>query len=329
MWLNNNTFPTFLCAVATLVLAGCGTSDQGQQQPPDSSSGLIEDHNISAGADETAYRLEPRHEAGFPQLHNLLRIEEGIYSGGEPAGDGAFDELAQLGVKTIVSVDGARPDIDQAHARGMRYVHIPIGYDGISADDGARLARVMRELDRPVYFHCHHGQHRGPAAAAIACICSGTANGKEALKILEVAGTSRKYTGLWRDVETYRPPEPAANLPILVAVAEVPSLAAAMAKLDRSFDNLKMCQDARWNVPDARPDLVPAHEALMVVEGLREARRHVSSKHDGQFKQWLDQAITSAESMEQALRQGHVEPADRLSAALEQDCKQCHDRFRN
>src|SRR5262249_8775366 len=139
----------------------------------------------------------------LPGLENVLQVSAGILSGGEPHGTQGFCSLARLGVKTIVSVDGARPRVEEARSSGIRYVHIPIGYEGIAEPARLALARVAREADGPVYFHCHHGRHRGPAAAAIACVAAGNASGTDALKILEVAGTGREYAGLWRDVEQY------------------------------------------------------------------------------------------------------------------------------
>ena len=99
--------------------------------------------------------------------------------------------------------------------------------------------------------------------------------GKEALSILVRAGTSKDYTGLWRDVEAYTPPPADAELPELVEVAEVGSFTAAMAQVDRAFDNLKLCRDAKWTVPPDHPDLVPAQEALLLQEGLHEAGRNL------------------------------------------------------
>ena len=138
-------------------------------------------------------------------LRNVMRVSDRIYSGSEPHGEDGFASLERMGIKTVVSVDGARPNVEEARKHGLRYVHIPIGYDGIPEQAGAALARLVKEVDGPVYVHCHHGRHRGPAAA-VACIASGATQGKEALGILEKAGTSKDYMGLWRDVEKYKPP---------------------------------------------------------------------------------------------------------------------------
>jgi hypothetical protein len=52
------------------------------------------------------------------------------------------------------------------------------------------LAKAVRELEGPVYIHCHHGKHRSPAASAVACVAAGLIAPQSALAILEAAGTS-------------------------------------------------------------------------------------------------------------------------------------------
>lgn len=314
---------------------GCGErSDESQLRSstdalPHSESASEYAAKPSTGPGGLRSQINVRRESSFPALHNLLKVTESIYSGGEPDGDQAFACLVDLGVKTIVSVDGARPDVERARKYGIRYVHIPIGYDGISADAGAKLACVVREVDGPIYFHCHHGQHRGPAAAAIACIAAGMCDGKQAVTILEAAGTGKDYSGLWRDVEAYRPPMDGADLPELVAVAKVPSVAAAMAMLDRSFDNLKRCRDAEWSMPRGHPDLAPIHEALMVREGFLEASRNLPAGHDDQFKDLITQAIATTQSLEEALANSDRATADHQFRLLEKRCKECHATYRN
>ena len=72
----------------------------------------------------------------FPGLSNVVAFHDGFYSGSAPAGDAGFDSLSSLGIKTILSVDGAMPDVELADKYGMRYVHLPIGYDGFDDEIG-------------------------------------------------------------------------------------------------------------------------------------------------------------------------------------------------
>ncbi|MCP4786243.1 MAG: dual specificity protein phosphatase family protein [Fuerstiella sp.] len=109
-------------------------------------------------------------------LENLIRASGRVLCGSEPRGKSAFKTLKKLGVNTIVSVDGAAPQVVLAKQVGIRYIHIPIGYDGVSKEAGQSLTRAVQETDGAIYVHCHHGHHRGPAAAAIACRIEGTAD---------------------------------------------------------------------------------------------------------------------------------------------------------
>ena len=259
-----------------------------------------------------------------------MRVSDRLYSGSEPEGDKGFAALTGLGIKTVVSVDGARPDVKVARQNGLRYIHIPIGYDGVPDRAAAALARAAREAEGPLYVHCHHGRHRGPAAAAIACIATNAAQGKEALKILELAGTGREYSGLWRDVEAYHPPSADAQFPELVEIAEVGSFAAAMASVDRDWDNLKLCREANWQTPESHPDLAPLQVALLLREALSEARRITpAGRFDEQFRTWLAEAETRAAAIETQLKAANLEEAGRQSRLLDQSCKQCHAKFRN
>jgi protein tyrosine phosphatase (PTP) superfamily phosphohydrolase (DUF442 family) len=274
---------------------------------------------------------------GFPRkiasdldgLNNLIEVQDRIFSGSEPHGKIAFTTLQKLGVKTIVSVDGARPDTELAREFGLRYVHIPIGYDRIPDEAGAALTRVVREIEGPIYFHCHHGKHRGPAAAAIACLASGKTSGETALKFLELAGTGKEYAGLWRDVAAFLPPAADARLPELVERAEVDSLSAAMAGLDRQWDNLKLCRDAGWRTPRDHPDLDPPQAALLVREAFTEAVRGLGTDPRPELKKWLADAQSQAQAIETDLAQARYEQLAPKLQALEQSCKTCHAKFRN
>ena len=104
----------------------------------------------------------------FPGLHQVVTFHPGVISGGVPGGEG-FATLAAMGVKTIISVDGGAPDVAAAKAAGIRYIHLPMGYDGCEESRVLELTRATRDsMERGgVYIHCHHGKHRSPAAAAV------------------------------------------------------------------------------------------------------------------------------------------------------------------
>ena len=127
-----------------------------------------------------------------------------------------------------------------------------------------------------------------------------------------------------------RAPAPDEKLPELVEVAEVDSLTAAMASVDRHWDNLKLCRDVNWESPPSHPDLTPAQVALLLREAFYEVNRTIPpDKFDSQFRRWLSEAEARAAKIEVHLKASNKEEALLQSESLEKSCKQCHAHYRN
>ena len=254
-----------------VVCLECLAADQSVV--PQVKSGQAQERSATAKGQQSEPVFLPEDgpsEKDYPELHNLIQVTGQMYVGAEPKTEVAFQQLAELGVRVIISVDGARPNLELAKKHGMRYVHIPIGYDRFSPEATKSFTRAANELGDTVYVHCHHGKHRAPAGAAAICVAQGQMDGQQALKVLEHDGTSKQYPGLWRDVEGFRRPAVNDAIPDLVSEAKIDSVPAAMAKLDRASDNLKAAQMVQSTVPKEHLDLVPGEEAKRLIEGLEE-----------------------------------------------------------
>lgn len=272
-------------------------------------------------------------------LHNVYRINDKLISGSTPEGEEGFNSLKELGVKTVISVDGARPELDLAGKYGLRYVHLPVGYDGISRPRILRLARAVRDLPGPVYIHCHHGKHRGPTAAATIRLClDDKCSVADAVAQMKLAGTDPHYTGLYQAPKALVRPsnreldQIAADFP---EVAAVSALAQVMVQIDGRWENLKLVRAAGWIVPLDHPDLDPPHEALQLSEHYREAGRLEKVAHSAdEFRRWLADAEEGAKELERALRKGKDKSVDRpaLDEAFRKasgSCVQCHAKYRD
>lgn len=264
-------------------------------------------------------------------VENLLQLTDRIYSGGEPDTAESMQQLSELGIKTLISVDGARPNVQLAADYGMRYVHVPIGYDGVSDEASGMLTKAIREIKGPIFVHCHHGRHRGPAAAAICVIAEAGIPPAEATLILESAGTSHDYAGLWKDVANFKPPKDTAALPPLVETAMVDSFVAAMATIGRAHDHLKLLQQNDWQTPADHPDLIATQEALILYEGYKESARFLShsNPYDSQMQADLETSLNIAEQLQTQLQVADHTASDRLFINLQHGCKQCHTAYRN
>src|SRR4051794_28782030 len=83
---------------------------------------------LAACSGPPAPQPAPPEPVGLPTLREL---GDDLSSGATPEGDDGFRSLHDLGIKTIISVDGTRPDVERARRFGFRYVHIPVRYGGI------------------------------------------------------------------------------------------------------------------------------------------------------------------------------------------------------
>ena len=265
-------------------------------------------------------------------IENCFQISPNLWIGSQPEGSHGFQTLTELGIQTIVSVDGAMPDVETY--RGQRYIHLPIGYDGITRQQQLAIAAIIAnpETYGNVYLHCHHGKHRGPAAAAAALRCIDpqfTAERAEAF--LKQAGTDLRYAGLNRDVREAGPATEAERSLTFHYTNRTPvgGLVEQMVAIDSTLDRIRACEKAGWMTPPEHPDVKLAHEVLQLVEHYRELAR-LPSLPGGEFAKYLKEADTASVDMEIKLQlKGNpmaIQAAFKRNANL---CVECHAATRD
>jgi hypothetical protein len=210
----------------------------------------------------------------------------------------------------------------------------------VPREQALRIAKAVRDLPGPFYIHCHHGKHRGPAAAAVAHLCLDERCGVEAaVAEMRRAGTDPHYKGLYEAPKQFHRPTATelARVPAdFPEVAPVAALAQVMVGVDERWDNLKLVKAAGWRVPPDHPDVDPPHEALQLLEQFREAARLPQiKKRPEDFRRWLADAEGAAEELEGALRcgmaTGTVDATDAEMAfrKVEAACARCHASYRD
>lgn len=270
-----------------------------------------------------------------PRLPYAFRITDKLLAGAQPEGDEGFAALRDLGIKTIISVDGAAPDVETAKKFGLRYVHLPIEYSGVTPAQGRAIAKAIAELPGPIYLHCHHGKHRSAAAAAVGCVFNGTLPPERAESVLQTLGTGANYKGLWQAARDARPLDPATFSAIhvtYVPVAKIPDLADAMVKVDQRTDLLKLVQKAGWKTPADHPDLDPAHEGLQLQELLHEiGRTHDATSKPEDFRRHLTAADEAADALRATLSATPIDTAaaDAAMKRVTTSCLDCHKVYRD
>lgn len=319
-----------LVAMAARAGDGAGSAPPASAAPPDQT-------NASGKAPPTLPSVHDATPIDLPGIHNAVAYHEGLISGGQPVGDAAFDALAALGVKTIISVDGAVPDVARAEARGMRYIHLPISYNAFDEKRKLQLARAVRDgMEKgPVFLHCHHGKHRSAGALGAAVVTLGLATPEAMVARMKVSGTSPSYKGLYAVVQEATPvPKERIDAvdPDFPRISRPSNFVQGMVEMDEIWDNLRLIEKAGWNAPASHPGLVPAAEAGRLAEVFRHLRTlPYTQRKPEDFRGWMEKDHERAQLLERELASASpdLEAIAAAFKALGASCKECHAAYRD
>ena len=177
-------YPTICLAAALL---GCGGSE-----------------------DQSSVAINTKPEDQIAKLNvegvkNVYRLSPRIITGGKPDSEAGFAELQKLGVTTIVSVTDDDPDEETAKKYGLKYVHVPMDYEGVSVGQQEMILGAFSDASEPVYIHCNSGRNRGATAAAMCLIGVEGESNEKAISWMKTRGVDEKNQKLYQAVKDYRP----------------------------------------------------------------------------------------------------------------------------
>lgn len=105
--------------------------------------------------------------------HNLHEVRPGVWRSNQPS-PGRVHAAADMGIKTVVSLRGARSDggwrleKEACDARGMSLVDFAIRSRAVPDRDTVLAARdLFRSLEYPILMHCKSGADRAGIMAAL------------------------------------------------------------------------------------------------------------------------------------------------------------------
>ncbi len=292
---------------------------------------------LAWGCANTQKGYKRGHETQATQPPQVLKqvypLVDGLWSGGEPKGRSAYEQLASMGIKTVISVDAVPPDQALADEFGIRIVHLPIGYDTISDQRAKQFAHALATLPRPIYLHCHHGKHRGPAAIGVGAIGTGEITTQQALEFMTLAGTSESYHGLWRAADQAQRLDDSILFDTTIelpAIADIGDFAQAMSEIDRLNELLWICADNDFIAPDDHPDLAPSSIAGQMRNMLRQLEADKLTVQEGPiFEELLIESRDLASQLETQIDFGDIENAMASMNAFTESCVRCHEQYRD
>jgi uncharacterized protein (TIGR01244 family) len=147
--------------------------------------------------------------AGVPNFH---KVNDKVYRGAQP-NDTGFQNLAKLGVKTVVDLrqpEGGRSAAEKrvVEAAGMRYVNIPMlgMHKPNPADVNKALALLNDKEAGPVFVHCRRGADRTGMVVACYRISHDRWDNHRALEEAKSNGMAWIQKSLQHYVMNFRPP---------------------------------------------------------------------------------------------------------------------------
>jgi protein tyrosine phosphatase (PTP) superfamily phosphohydrolase (DUF442 family) len=134
-------------------------------------------------------------------VKNLYKIEDGLYRGAQPTAAG-FQELAALGIKTVLDVAGGAGDDALVAKDSFKLFHVPMRAWGLRDDRVLEALRVMADpSNRPLLIHCQHGADRtGALVALYRVVVQGWTKEKA---VLEMNRGGYHHSALWRNLDDY------------------------------------------------------------------------------------------------------------------------------
>jgi protein tyrosine phosphatase (PTP) superfamily phosphohydrolase (DUF442 family) len=104
------------------------------------------------------------------KIKNFGQMDTNYFRGGQPKKD-QYDELAALGIETVVDLRNDPEDYEKptAEGLGMKYINIPM--DDAEYPSEATIARFLEVINDPangkMFVHCKGGKHRAGVTGAV------------------------------------------------------------------------------------------------------------------------------------------------------------------
>lgn len=149
-----------------------------------------------ASADRPSLWAEPIASDALPNLH---RVAPSIYRSAQPR-DGAQDALAELGIKSVISL---RWSADKAALLpDANRIHAPIESWDVDHDEVMRALKALVDpANQPVLLHCRHGADRtGTVIAAYRMVVEDW-SAEDAIEEMRDGGYN--YHAVWTNMIRY------------------------------------------------------------------------------------------------------------------------------
>ena len=277
------------------------------------------------GTDRSSKADSQTNGAGASHPFFEHEVSASIRTGNTPRVESDFETLQKLGIKTIVSVDGARPNADLANRYGLRYVHLPVGYGQIPRNRIVEICQLSK-TDKIIFVHCHLGKNRGPACAVAAAVALGELQREVAPRVLQNCGLDEHYAQLLDSALNAEPitdAEMSRDTFHFSEYVEPPSLVRRMLEMERLLDEL----EKRASQPPGDPTQFSSLSLLLLEEFKELKRLPEADAFSPELRSITQQIRELSSTIEQTSDQPTERMADQL-LSIRRSCQSCHQSHR-
>ena len=144
-------------------------------------------------------------------LPNFQKVDEHVYRGAQPT-DSGFQELAKLGIKTVVDLRDIGEHSQAGEQKvvtdlGMHYISIPMHGMSTPKDDQVAAVEALFNdaANGPVFVHCKRGADRTGMVVAVYRVSHDSWDNKKALAEAKSYGMSIFERAIQHYVMDYKP----------------------------------------------------------------------------------------------------------------------------
>jgi protein tyrosine phosphatase (PTP) superfamily phosphohydrolase (DUF442 family) len=140
------------------------------QTPPDSANAVKSATVQSISNNVVVWPTSdtPSRRSKAKGVPNFGKLNAAVWRSGQPSKEG-MEELAKMGVKTIVNLQLENPQEKDIVPAGVHYFYIPVKDENAPTEEQGKqfLSVVSNPNNWPVLVHCHGGEGRAGVMAAL------------------------------------------------------------------------------------------------------------------------------------------------------------------
>jgi hypothetical protein len=267
----------------------------------------------------------------IPGVTRAWQLNDLILAGDATPDAAALEDLRNLGVRTVISIDQAPPDVFLVAGKGLESIHSPIRFGQPDPGELMTVLSAMAATTGPYYFHGGGNDSRGLWVGAMATAWNERRAGTRAVRLLHAMDFPADLSAYWLaavDDAFDLGQDRVRAIPADFHARRQPAPARVwMHQALRSFVVLREAEEAGWVSAPSHGRTTPDFEAEALADTLERWVALQGSEHPG-WVPGIEAAAARARALAGALRERDPAAVADAWSGLRSACMECHNAHR-